>query len=49
MLANLDILREAPQTLGISSARDAIIKSFELIKKGPEAIAAELAEEYGEQ
>ena len=49
VLANLDILREAPPALGISSARDAIIKSFELIKKGPEAIAAELAEEYGEQ
>ncbi|MBU4276358.1 MAG: hypothetical protein KKC30_06440 [Proteobacteria bacterium] len=47
VLANLDILREAPAALKISSARDALIKSFELIKKGPEAIAAELAKEYG--
>ncbi|MBU4566591.1 MAG: hypothetical protein KMY53_00230 [Desulfarculus sp.] len=47
VLANLDILREAPAALKISSARDALIKSFELIKKGPEAMAAELDKEYG--
>ncbi|MCF8042542.1 MAG: hypothetical protein K9L19_10395 [Desulfarculaceae bacterium] len=49
VLANLDILRQAPAALKISSARDALIKSFELIKKGPETIAAELANDYGDQ
>ena len=49
VLANLDILRQAPAALKISFARDALIKSFELIKKGPETIAAELAKQYGQK
>lgn len=48
VLANLDILRQAPEALGVSSARDALLKSFELIKQAPETLAAELAKEYGE-
>lgn len=49
VLANLDILREAPTALRLGSGREALLKSFELIEKGPETIAAELAEEYAKQ
>lgn len=48
-LANLDLLGNAPAAVKISSGREALLKAFELIKKGPETIAAELAKEYTAQ
>lgn len=47
--ANLDIMRNAPTALKVSSARDALLKSFELIEKGPETIAAEMAKDYAKE
>ncbi len=46
VLANLDILQGVPEALRMGPGRDAMLKAFELIKKGPaEMLAAELAEE----
>ena len=46
VLANLDIIRDAPEALKMGSGRETMLKAFELIKKGPaEMLAAELAEE----
>ncbi len=49
VLANLDILRDAPEALRAGSGRETLLKAFELIEKAPETIAAELAKEYGEK
>ncbi|MCB2226625.1 MAG: hypothetical protein KQH53_08090 [Desulfarculaceae bacterium] len=46
VLANLDIIRDAPEALRMGSGRETMLKAFELIKKGPaELLAEELAEE----
>ncbi|MCF8031457.1 MAG: hypothetical protein K9K66_17765 [Desulfarculaceae bacterium] len=46
VLANLDIIRDAPEALKMGTGRETMLKAFELIKKGPvEMLAEEMAEQ----